>query len=139
MNNEALYPFTAADAAGGETSYMPYLPFQLSAGQATVAVSGLLDTGATVNVLPFSVGQQLGLEWDKMERAVRLTGNLAQAPARAVVLTATVASYSPVRLACAWTRLDSPPLILGQANFFMQFDACFYRSRQEFSARPRSS
>jgi hypothetical protein len=29
-------------------------------------------------------------------------------------------------------------LILGQTNFFMEFDVCFYRSHLEFEIRPKS-
>ncbi len=28
---------------------------------------------------------------------------------------------------------------LGQANFFMEFDICFFRSQLEFEIKPRSS
>ncbi len=66
-------------------------------------LSGLLDTGATVNVLPYPIGLQLGLVWTQQTTPIYLTGNLAQAPARAVVITAMVASFPAVRLAFAWT------------------------------------
>jgi len=28
-------------------------------------------------------------------------------------------------------------LILGQTNFFLEFDVCFYRSKQEFEVKPK--
>jgi|GEM_PF-3158502 len=28
-------------------------------------------------------------------------------------------------------------LILGQANFFLEFDVCFFRARSEFEVRPK--
>ncbi|BAZ09747.1 hypothetical protein NIES4071_15570 [Calothrix sp. NIES-4071] len=31
------------------------------------------------------------------------------------------------------------PLILGQANFFMEFDVCFYRSQKLFEVTPKQS
>ncbi len=33
---------------------------------------------------------------------------------------------------------DDIPLILGQTNFFMEFDVCFYRSKLEFEIKPTS-
>jgi hypothetical protein len=30
------------------------------------------------------------------------------------------------------------PLILGQVNFFMEFDICFYRSQLQFEISPKS-
>jgi hypothetical protein len=98
---------------------------------------GLLDTGATVNVLPYQVGIQLGLVWDEAATPVHLTGNLGQAPARAVRLTAKIEQFDPVTLAFAWTRLDLVPVLLGQVNFFMEFDVCFFRGQAVFEMSPR--
>ena len=35
-------------------------------------------------------------------------------------------------------EFDSLPLLLGQTNFFMEFDVHFYRSRLEFEVEPKS-
>ncbi len=101
-------------------------------------MSALLDTGAAINVLPYSVGQQLGFIWDQQTTTVQLTGNLASVEARVVLLAATVAQFPPVRLAFAWAKQDSVPVILGQVNFFMEFDVCFFRSRAIFEVKPRN-
>jgi hypothetical protein len=42
------------------------------------------------------------------------------------------------QLAFAWTQADDIPLILGQVNFFMEFDVCFYRAQRAFDVRPRN-
>jgi hypothetical protein len=57
--------------------------------------------------------------------------------ARVVVVTAAVGNYGPVRLACAWARTDIVSPVLGQVNFFMEFDVCFFRSRECFEVRPK--
>jgi hypothetical protein len=54
-----------------------------------------------------------------------LGGNLGELTAMPLVVTGTVGDYPPVRLAFAWTRADNVPLILGQMNFFREFDICF--------------
>ena len=117
---------------------MPLLPVKLSHRGREIAVTGLLDTGAAVNVLPYSIGEQLGLVWEEQRTAIVLSGNLALVPARGVVISATVGSFAPVRLAFAWTQTDSVRMLLGQANFFMEFDVCFFRSVSAFEVKPTS-
>ncbi|PPT08319.1 hypothetical protein CKA32_004786 [Geitlerinema sp. FC II] len=58
-----------------------------------------------------------------------LAGNLAAVEARGVFVNVQVGDLEPVRLAFAWARVSDVPLILGQTNFFREFDACFQRSR----------
>jgi hypothetical protein len=98
-----------------------------------VTVSGLLDTGASVNVLPYLVGIELGYIWEQQTTSLKLTGNLAQYQARAVLIQAIVGEFKPVKLVFAWTQATHIPIILGQVNFFMEFDVCFYRSELQFS------
>jgi hypothetical protein len=83
-------------------------------------------------VLPYTLGVQLGFDWDQQTRSVQLSGNLASVDARVIVLSAVVGSFAPVRLAFAWARTDKVSVILGQVNFFMEFDVCFFRSRGLF-------
>jgi hypothetical protein len=130
------FPFLQVNESLGAASSLPYLPLTLTYQGTALPVSGLLDTGATVNVLPFSIGRQLGAVWVQQSVPVRLTGNLARLEARALVVRATIAPFEPVRLAFAWTRADSVPLILGQVNFFLEFDVCFFRSQQAFEIKP---
>jgi hypothetical protein len=59
-------------------------------GSQSVATSGLVDSGAAVNVLPYAMGVQLGFDWDQQTRSVELSGNLASVEARVVVLSAVV-------------------------------------------------
>jgi hypothetical protein len=66
---------------------------------------------------------------------VELSGNLAAVEARVVVVSAVVGKFAPVRLAFAWAKTDSVSVILGQVNFFLEFDVCFFRSRALFEVR----
>src|SRR5262245_25715735 len=124
MVEPAPFPFRIADAAIGESSLMPLLPFTLSLQEREVEVEGLLDTGAVVNVLPYQVGIELGAVWDEQGRALRLTGNLARHDARVLIVTARVDDLAPVNLAFAWTKAEDVPLLLGQMNFFQEFEVC---------------
>ena len=139
MPNAERFPFISSDTALGEASFRPYLPFTLFHQQASVKVSGLLDTGASVNVLPYLTGIELGYEWKRQTTVLSLTGNLAQYEARVVLAQAIVGQFEPVQLVFAWTQATNVPLILGQVNFFMEFDVCFYRSQLQFAISPKVS
>jgi hypothetical protein len=132
------FPFAEREPSLGAASLSPLLPITLI-GPNSVSVVGLLDTGATVNVLPHALGEQLGLVWEQQTTLVTLSGNLAACEARVVVVSAVVGQFPPVRLAFAWTRTEEIPVLLGQVNFFMEFDVCFYRSRSLFEVRPKQA
>jgi Aspartyl protease len=138
MRNAERYPFLSSDPALGEASFRPYLSFTLLHQQVSVPASALLDTGASVNVLPYSIGIDLGYDWEQQTTALSLTGNLAQYEARVVLAQAFVGQFEPVQLVFAWTQATHVPLILGQVNFFMEFDVCFYRSQLEFAVSPKA-
>jgi hypothetical protein len=132
------YPFVERDPSLGIASLAPFLPITLS-GVRTMSVSGLLDTGATVNVLPYVVGEQLGAVWEQQTTTMTLTGNLAVCEARALIVSAVVGKFPPVRLAFTWAKTDAVPVLLGQVNFFMEFEVCCYRSRSIIELRPKST
>lgn len=131
------FSFVSVNNALGEIGFRPILPITLVYQNTSVKVSGLLDTGASVNVLPYNAGVQLGYEWERQTTVLSLTGNLAQYEARVVVMQGQVGQFEPVQLVFAWTRAENVPLILGQVNFFMEFDVCFYRSQLAFDVSPR--
>ncbi len=125
------YAYVMREPALGDSSLAPMLPLTLIGSQ-NLETSGLVDSGAAVNVLPHALGIQLGLDWERQSRSVDLSGNLASVEARVVVLTTVVGSFEPIRLAFAWAATDSIPVILGQVNFFMEFEVCFFRSHKTF-------
>lgn len=90
-----------------------------------------------VNVLPYAIGLQLGLVWTQQTVPLSLTGNLAHYEARGVIVTAEVDTFMPVRLAFAWTASDEVPVLLGQTNFFQEFEVCFLRSKLLFEIKPK--
>jgi hypothetical protein len=132
------YPFVERDPSLGIASLAPLLPIT-PIGSKTVTVSGLLDTGATVNVLLYAVGEHLGAVWEQQTTPITLSGNLAACEARALIVPAVVGKFSPIRRAIAWAKTDGVSVLLGQVNFFMEFDVCFYRSRSVFEVRPKQA
>ncbi len=127
-NKTERFPFSATKTRGS----LPYLPITLSYQNNSAELSGILDTGASVNVLPYKVGKELGAVWENQAVKLSLTGNLAQFEACAIIVSAEIGQFSPVDLAFAWTRNENIPVILGQVNFFLEFDVCFFASEMFF-------
>ena len=130
------FPYVAIDSSLGEWERRPWLPIKLSMSQPTVSVVGLVDSGATVNVMPLNVGLKLGADWDQQTIPLELGGVFAGIEARAILVNGSVASFPPVELVFAWAQSNSVPLLLGQQNFFVKFDVCFRRSKGFFDVRP---
>jgi hypothetical protein len=91
------FPYLPRDPSLGQASLAPMLPLTLSGNQ-TVATSALVDSGAAINVLSYSLGVQLGFNWDQQTQAVELSGNLASFEARVVVLSGVVGTSPPFAL-----------------------------------------
>jgi hypothetical protein len=138
MPEPQRFPFVEAQDVYGDLDVVPRLPITLSYGEKRIQVFGLLDTGASINVLPYSVGCELGAIWENQNLAVQLAGNLAPVEARGLALSGQVAEFAPVRLVFAWSQTDDVPILLGRMNFFLEFDVCFYRSQMVFDVRPKS-
>lgn len=138
MRNAQRFDFTERVDSFGVADAIPQLPLTLTYRNSFLPVSALLDTGASVNVLPYRIGLQLGAVWDEQTTVVTLAGNLASVEARGLLITAQIADFAPVRLVFAWSQSDDAPLLLGRMNFFLEFDVCFYRSELVFDVRPNS-
>jgi hypothetical protein len=130
------FPFKQVRGESATTNFMPYLPLSLVNGNYEIEVLGLMDTGATVNVMPYQVGLDLGAVWEDQTTTLRLSGNLAHWEARALIVTAKVEGFDDIRMAFAWTQSEQTPLILGQINFFMAFNVCFFRENLSFEIDP---
>ena len=139
MSNVEQFTCINADTTLGEAGFRPYMPITLVNQESSITISALLDTGATVNVLPYTVGLDLGYVWERQTATLNLTGNLAQYEARVVVIQARIGKFEPVQLVFAWTKAMQVPLILGQVNFFMEFDVCFYRSQLYFAVSQKKT
>lgn len=133
------FRYSTTDPTQSGLDSLPRLPLALRHGRQIVSAVGLVDSAATVNVPPYPLGIQLGAVWDDRKATIRLAGSLGQVAAQPLFPLVEIADFPPIRLALAWSRSDDVPLILGQMNFFMEFDVCFYRSQLEFEVKARSS
>ena len=135
----ARFPYVISGSTHLESDFLPLMPIELAIEPQTISAMALVDSGSMVNVLPYDLGVQLGADWERQSRAITLGGKLARVEARGLIVTAKVANFAPVRLAFAWAKSNSVPLILGQANFFMEFNVCFFRSKLTFEVTPKSN
>ena len=122
------FPLTRPE---GQQLLMPLLEVNLRNGLKTETASGLLDSGAAVNVLPYDLGLKLGLKWEEAKKSLTLTGALANLEAKAVLLQGKVGNFPETPLVFAWC--NSPVrLILGNVNFFDCFHFKLLRNEGRF-------
>jgi hypothetical protein len=138
MLNAQRYTFTERTDNLGRSVIMPYLPLVLMLGNRSLEVMALLDTGASVNVLPYEVGLQLGAVWENQTVSIPLSGNFAQSDSRGLVVSGTIAHFPSILLGFAWTEMRDTPVILGHMNFFAEFNVCFYRHELAFEVCPKN-
>jgi hypothetical protein len=90
------FKYSTSDAAQNEFDSLPRLPLRLSQGDRAIEALGLVDSGATVNVLPYEIGLELGAVWDDSRAIIQLAGNLSNLPAMPFFATAEVSDFAPV-------------------------------------------
>ncbi|MEH2214605.1 hypothetical protein [Nostoc sp.] len=132
------FKYSTTDPSQNEFDSLPRIPLCLRQGDKAVEVLGLVDSGATVNVLPYEIGIELSGVWDDSRAIIQLAGNLSNLPAMPFFANVEIGDFAPVQLVFAWVRRANVPLIFGQTNFFLEFDVCFYRSKLEFEIEPKS-
>jgi hypothetical protein len=133
------FKYSTTSPTQNEFDSLPRVPLSLSRAEQRIEAVGLVDSGATVNVLPYELGIQLGDVWDNRRAIIQLAGNLSNQPAMPFSATVEIGDFAPTELVFAWVRSPNTPLILGQTNFFLEFDVCFYRSKSEFEVNLKSS
>jgi hypothetical protein len=132
------FPYLRFTDQFNETAYRPALPARLFHQNNSVERVALIDSGSDINVLPYAVGNDLGLSWSELRSVTGLSGNLAKSPAKAAIVKGVIGNFAPVVLAFVWTRNEEVPLLFGQVNFFGEFDICFYRSQGFFDVNLKS-
>jgi hypothetical protein len=118
---------------------MPLVPIRLERNRAALDVVALVDSGASISVLPWSVGLRFGEDWDTLGIACPVGGSAGGAAGKILVVTGTVAPFAPVPLVFSWVKTDAIPIIVGQTNFFLYFDVFFARNRSFFEVQPAAA
>lgn len=98
-----------------------------------LVTEALIDTGATVNLIPFELGSQLGYEWEAQTKQLRISGAFSTLNARGILLHVRIGGFASVPLVFGWCQEGAEvPLILGHMNFLEQFKFCVIRKEQRF-------
>jgi hypothetical protein len=134
------FAYTPIQGVSGLTWHMPIVTLSLTHQERRISVSALVDSGAALNILPYDDGLRLGLNWQAQTFPLDV-GGLLNCPAYAVLLQAQIDPFSPVNLAFAWVEKPSQQVrtLLGQINFFQEFDVWFSGSQQIFEIAPKGT
>src|SRR5687767_13736849 len=109
MTESSISHYLAATATPRATDFMPFLPFKIACEEKSKDILGLVDTGASVNVLPCQIGVELRSICQQRTTLFGLTGNLANYEARVLLLLLASSFFAPVNLAFFWTLADYVP------------------------------
>ncbi len=113
--------FVAPYRQMSDDSYMPMVWVRLGLKHELLA---LVDSGASVNVLPHSIGLQLGLDWDSALDGPEIGGSVAGA-SKKVKLLLKIREFDPLEMEFCWLVHDRARVILGHDDFLKNFDVCF--------------
>lgn len=117
----ARFEYTPEDTAFG-TIMMPHLQMTLRNGDKSIDVSGLVDSGAQVNIMPYEVGLRLGAYWHKLSIGGNVLGPGIESESKLLCVIAEnpllPEKRIPSILVFRWTKKSIPQLIFGQCNFF---------------------
>lgn len=119
------FKYSTTSPTQNEFDSLPRIPLVLRRGDRSVETNGLVDSGATVNALPYELGFQLGAVWDNRKAIIQLAGNLGNRSAMPFSATVEIGDFAPTELVFAWVSSANAPLILGQTNFFLNSTFAF--------------
>lgn len=111
---------------------MPFVPIRLVRNNLAIDTKALIDSGGVVNVLPYQVGLALGGVWNDKLAKLALGGALAGRRACPFIVYGIIANFQPIEMGCGWADSDDCPVILGNVNFFDEFDVSFHRKSKIF-------
>ncbi len=75
------FHYSTTDPSQNEFDSLPRVPIVLRREGRTVETLRLVDSGATINVLPYEVVFQLGAAREDSRAIIQLAGNLSNQPA----------------------------------------------------------
>jgi len=102
----------------------PIIPVTIGGAEQSVGVSMLLDSGADLSLIPYSVGKAIGLELDMENRSeVQGIGEGSIPYILSQVRIKIGDVETSVRV--GWALIEEVPLILGRLDVFQQFSAEF--------------
>ena len=125
---------------GNPQTLMPRFSLILNNEQNSLEVTGLVDSGSVLNVILFTVGQNLGFIWEHQTVPIHLGGVYSGIEARGVFVSAShtiLTENQPIDMVFAWANSDKVSLVFGRTNFFQAFDVCFFGIDEYFEITRR--
>lgn len=129
MPEKLTFPYNVWNDYVPDQMLRPFIPVRLGYDDNEIQTLALLDSGADINVLPYQLGLELGLDWDAAGDFTGLQGLGGGMVSKKSVADLYVGSWPGIRQIFAWARNDEIPVILGQWNFFQEVIVCFHKSR----------
>ncbi len=117
----------------------PLVPIALYHAGYEYTWPALVDSGATLSILPYDMGLQLGFVWEESAQPFPLGGIYRNMQAMMVLVRGEISGLPPTALGFAWVEKSSQEvrLILGQTNFFQRFKVTFEAYHETFDIFPR--
>jgi hypothetical protein len=123
------FSYTEVPGPSGQAGMLPFVSLTLDYVDEEqlqvkrVEITALVDSGATVSVLPRDIGERFGLNWYEQQHMFDFAGTIYGHPTLALPLFATISGQPPKHLWFAWSELSSNKIrtLLGQTNFFDEF------------------
>ena len=112
----------------------PLIPVRLVGPESSETVLMLLDSGADLSLIPYSVGEAIGLEPDMSRRSeIQGVGEGSVPYILSRVQISIGATKVPVRI--GWTLIEEVPLLLGRLDVFRHFAIEFRTFENEILLR----
>ncbi len=83
---------------------LPYIPLTLSYAEHTIQCNGLIDSGATHGLMPYQVGLNLGLSWEKQTLNLPEEDSFKGIPAVGIRIFGRIKPFPPIPLVFAWWK-----------------------------------
>jgi hypothetical protein len=96
VNAGEQFPYRNRDPASGDSDLMPDLPIVLRHQTRSLSAVALVDSGASISLLPYSLGVQLGFDMPASKRVAEVRTDLdcnACLPPRILRLTRSCGRY----------------------------------------------
>jgi len=102
----------------------PYIPVNIIGPKKSVNIFMLLDSGADISMIPYSVGEIIGLDLD-MEKHSEVQGiGESSVPYILSNIKLNIREFK-LSIRVGWALIEEVPFILGRLDFFQAFSVEF--------------
>lgn len=130
-----VFPFEKRYSRQLGSIWKPMIPVTLIGPKRSVKLFMLLDSGADLSLVPYSVGEALGLELDIQKRSEIQGIGEGSVPYILSQGTLQIGKLKvPIRI--GWALIEEVPLILGRLDVFRHFAVEFREFEDKIVLKP---